>query len=378
MSARRPLLASLLLSTATCVAPNCSEAQERTTQSILIIDGGATQSEVVADESPSQKISLASSSKRAQATNSPANNAVVTTADVVRQRFANGKVHIERMVTQDAEGNFVNHGEYREFNERGELISSGNYSMGKRTGAWFRVVTPAETKTLNSYPFNKFRAPFTSSVEFIDDQMHGVWIITDKDKRIACQIQLHQGVREGSAVLFHSNGQVFSQSEYHNGVLNGMSIEKTAEGKVVREDNFTDGQKLIVDTEHYPNKSIKSVMRYLSDVQQVATKDNWLTTTLATVSGSNEKQMHGEFVTYYDNGQISTKGRYNRGKLDGLYESWYKTGELASSGEYSQGKQVGPWTWRHANGMKRAAATYVDGQVEGKALAWDDAGKLLR
>lgn len=299
------------------------------------------------------------------------------TAELVRDRFPSGKPHVERKVTLDAEGNYVNNGEYRELSEKGELLVTGHYDHGLRTGLWAKFLSGTESPLLKTYPFNKLRAPFSSTVDFDADTMNGVWVISDRDKHIACEIQLQHGQRQGTTTFYHPSGQVYLQSNYENGVLEGQSIEKNQDGKVVREEFYSSGRKQVVDTEYFNNKSVKGVTRYLSAALQVAQPDNWATTSLATYAAANEKELHGEFVTYYDNGQMATKGNYLQGQLHGSYESWFRTGELSASGAYDHGQQEGDWVWRHANGMKRAVATYDKGQVQGDTRAWDEKGKSI-
>lgn len=298
-------------------------------------------------------------------------------AELVRDRFPSGKPRVERRVALDAKGNYVNHGDYREFSEKGDLLVTGSYQHGQRTGVWAKILLGNESQLLKTYPFTKLRPPFTSSVEFETDQMQGVWVISDRDKRVACQIELQHGQRHGTMTFYHPNGQVYLQSTYANGVLEGPSLEKNQDGKVVRDELYTAGRKQVVETDHFNNKSVKSVMRMLTAAQQVAQPDNWISTTLASYSTVGEKTLHGEFITYHENGQVATKGNYDNGQLHGIYESWFRNGELSASGGYDHGKQNGQWTWRHANGMKRAVASYEKGEPQGEIRAWDEQGKTL-
>lgn len=297
--------------------------------------------------------------------------------ELVRDRYANGKPKSERRVTLDTQGNYVNHGEYREFSDKGELLVTGHYDQGVRTGVWAMFLSGTESQLLKTYPFTKLRPPFSSTVEFEAGQMHGVWVIADRDKRVACQVELQHGQRHGTTTLFHPNGQVYQQSSFVDGVMEGISLEKNQDGKLVREDYYTAGRKQAVETQHYSNKAVKSVVRFLTATQKIAQPDNWLTTTMASYSAGGDKEMHGEFVTYHENGQIATKGTYKNGQLHGTYESWYRTGEMAASGAYDQGQQNGQWIWRHANGMKRAIVTYDQGKPEGDTRAWDEQGKAV-
>ena len=50
----------------------------------------------------------------------------------------NGNVKIEREVTTDADGNYVNHGAWRMWDDAGKLVAEGRYEMGRRSGQWTR------------------------------------------------------------------------------------------------------------------------------------------------------------------------------------------------------------------------------------------------
>jgi len=153
----------------------------------------------------------------------------------VRERFKNGMIKIEKNVTIDSDGNFVTHGLYTEWNEKGALVQTGNYKNGKLDGAWIKICQASQAKMFDSFPYNKFKAPFQSTVEFVDGEMNGVWSITDANDRVVNNISLEEGLRHGSAVWNLPSGLSVYESEYENGVLNGKFIEKDLTGKVVKQ-----------------------------------------------------------------------------------------------------------------------------------------------
>src|SRR5262249_9379461 len=58
--------------------------------------------------------------------------------ETIRERYDDGKVRIERQVTLDADGNYVNHGEWKMYSHAGDVVAEGHYDMGKRIGTWTR------------------------------------------------------------------------------------------------------------------------------------------------------------------------------------------------------------------------------------------------
>ena len=298
-------------------------------------------------------------------------------SETIRERFKDGRVHIERHVALDSEGNYVNHGNYEEWSNNGDVVCTGSFNMGQRQGPWIRFHSQKDAKLFTTQPYVRFKPPFQSSVEFENGQMNGVWAITDADRRVVSQIQLTRGTRNGQCTWFYPNGQVMFQADYTNGVLNGMFVEKSAEGKVVREEVYIEGQRSEVVKEQFANKTTKSETNYLTASQRVVTQDDWATVSLATYSTAGERVQHGPFIVYHENGQVKLRGSFERGVATGTFESWHPNGEKAVQGQYQSGKQQGKWSWWHPNGMRQSLATYDQGEVTEDVLAWNDQGKRV-
>lgn len=297
--------------------------------------------------------------------------------ETIRERYKDGKVHVERQVALDADQNYVNHGSFTEWSAKGEVVTSGTYEMGNRQGPWIKFYQAKEAALFNTQPYTRFKAPFQSAVEFKDNKMDGLWAITDAEHRVVSQIQLTGGIRNGQATWFHPNGQVLYQADYKDGILDGVYIEKSAEGKVVRNDKYVDGRRSETVKDYYPSKALKSEMSFLSPPQIVVSKDDWDSAKLATYSATGEKIKHGSYRTYFENGQLMSVGSYDRGSQTGSFESWHANGEKAASGNYVAGSQDGAWSWWHENGMRKASATYKRGRADGEVLAWSDSGKRI-
>lgn len=98
-----------------------------------------------------------------------------------------------------------------------------------------------------------------------------------------------------------------------------------------------------------------------------------------------ENKSMKEFVEYYENGRIKSKGflqgskkqgkweffsenneilkeeNYKDGKLHGLFKRWFENGQLAIECEYSKGKCNGKWIEYYENGNKKEEGYYQDG-----------------
>ena len=62
--------------------------------------------------------------------------------ELIRERYLDGKVRIERQVTLNNEGNYVNHGTWKMYSPQGDVIAEGQYNFGERNGMQTR--SPSE------------------------------------------------------------------------------------------------------------------------------------------------------------------------------------------------------------------------------------------
>jgi antitoxin component YwqK of YwqJK toxin-antitoxin module len=300
-----------------------------------------------------------------------------TDVEIIRERFKNGAVHIERQVSLDVDDNFTNNGSYQEWNERGELIATGRFSNGLMQGPWVKLLPTKGVPLLSTYPYSKFKGPFQSTVNFDGGRMNGVWTISDSENRVVSQIALVDGNREGQSNWFHHNGTVLYQANFSNGTLHGSYIERASDGKLVQDLNYQQGQRSEVIRQFYPSKAIRNEIVHLSALQSVVTSDDWSATQLAKLDSTGDSVPHGSFVHYFENGQVNVRGTHDRGQLVGQYESWHANGERSATGMYQQGKEEGKWVWWHPNGMRRAAASYSSGTADGPLLTWNEQGKRI-
>ncbi len=67
--------------------------------------------------------------------------------------------------------------------------------------------------------------------------------------------------------------------------------------------------------------------------------------------GTTKNQVkEGEWLFYYKNGNLQTKGTFVAGELEGLQEVYYENGQLRYKGNFKQGKRVGIWYFYNEDG----------------------------
>ena len=92
-----------------------------------------------------------------------------------------------------------------------------------------------------------------------------------------------------------------------------------------------------------------------------------VSSSLSTSSSNKEKAtINGIRKTYYDSGQLKTKGEYFLGLKKGLHKEWDEQGRLILEGFYSEGKANGLMKWYHEAGHIAGAGNMVNDIREGK------------
>ena len=142
-----------------------------------------------------QSFSSASSAAQLDEHGTPAACAVQAydEVEVIRERYPDGKIKIERQVTLDADGNYVNHGPWKLYSPSEIIIAEGQYDMGKRVGNWTRWLGKNDSKVFAQQPFKSFKPPFASQATFTDGVMDGEWLVVDADNNKMLQISLTVG-----------------------------------------------------------------------------------------------------------------------------------------------------------------------------------------
>jgi antitoxin component YwqK of YwqJK toxin-antitoxin module len=69
----------------------------------------------------------------------------------------------------------------------------------------------------------------------------------------------------------------------------------------------------------------------------------------------------GLWASYYENGQLESQGKFNsEGYENGLWEAYFENGKLNYKGEYNNGMPVKEWIISFDNGSLEASLTFTD------------------
>ncbi len=305
--------------------------------------------------------------------------AEVPISELIKERYPNGSVRIERRATQDAQGNYVNHGSWKMWDERGNPVAQGSYDMGNRTGLWTRWYRNGQDAELFGHvPYSQFPAPYISQASFKHDQLDGLWTIHDSKMRKISQIRFADGKRHGTATWWFASGRKMREIEYRDGDLDGQYLEWNAEGKLAVKDTYQNGHKLAPKLTNHPGGTKKSEGMYLFAKEVEQSPDDWWNCKLMVTNRAGHEERHGAWKSWYTNGQIQLEGNYEHDVQIGTFTWWHSNGQKAQEGRFDHGKQDGDWTWWHANGQKSINGEYTHGNPTGRWTWWKEDGRVVQ
>ena len=300
--------------------------------------------------------------------------------EVIRERFANGAVRIEREVIQDAEENYVNQGNWQMWDERGNRVATGQYRGGKRHGTWTSWHLKDESSLFSSAPFNAFTSPFISQAVFEDGNLHGTWMIYDAKQRKICEWPYEDGERHGKWTWWYPSGRKMQEVTYEHGDVEGEVFQWNAASRLVAKSMYEEGRRLEKKTVYHPDsqRQKKTEGMYLFAKRVPQSPDNWWNARLAPEKPVGKDEKHGFWTSWHPNGQEKMRGKYRYDVEVGKFTWWHSNGQKSVEGTFENGKRHSKWTWWHPNGQKSAQGQFSYGGQNGRWIYWNPTGKVTQ
>ncbi len=322
--------------------------------------------------------------------------------EIVKERYPNRAVKVERHVMLDDHRNYVNHGLWTMYSPSGTMMARGEYFRGNRQGKWTRwfideaeaevaelsqqtagehaAAAPVKSDLLTGPEFEGFRRPFISEANFADGKLVGVWTIVDTDDRVICTWEFNQDQLQGTAVYYYPNGQKRREMQFDKGVLVGEWKEWEANGTASRVDTYIEGRRKVPYTERYDSGEKYCQGSYLYAKAVVTVKHDWWNGAVDIALGDDtgEKLKQGMWTYWFRNGGKLTEGEFEAGQPVAMHVWWYENGQQKAQGDYIAGQQSGNWIWWHENGIKKTEGPIVDGHKVGVWSEWKEDGTLAQ
>lgn len=307
-----------------------------------------------------------------------------STSELVRQRFPNGAIAVEREVIELENGDFVNHGSYVQKNEAGNIVVTGNFNKGEREGEWRKQLSSSASTHLLGQQKKAFKEPITSKAEFVDGKLSGDWTCSDAAGRLVFVWGFEDGLRSGLSTWFAPDGKVIRSISYNKNRADGAAHVVVSKNGVPEDVVFSDGKMRQRIQQKYPAiKGKPPVLRsdewFLVPTPLNLTVNDWENSQITYAEADqNDQVRHGTSTTYFPNGRKEIEGQYSFGKRTGRFAWWYSNGQESTVGAYENDLEQGSWTWWHENGMKKAQGEFVDGARVAQWSLWSENGKLVK
>lgn len=298
--------------------------------------------------------------------------------EVIRERYNNGAVRIERQVILDQNQNYINHGQWRYYLPNGRVTAQAYFVNGKKSGAWSRWLTIKDTPVLRQLPFNQFQAPFLNTFHYQNDSLQGKWKLQDSANRTIFEIDLQEGKRNGACTWYFVNGQKFQEFHYQSGKLHGTFRKWNTQGKLTEDRKFVEGREIGTITEFHRPGIKKLEYGVLAGEVESLTLDNPWNLEFATEKKIGPDIKNGNVTAWYPNGQVQFTGQFKDDVQHGNFVWYYETGQKQAEGNFANDQRADVWVWWHENGMRASAGRYVAGLPAGNWQWWLADGKLSR
>jgi antitoxin component YwqK of YwqJK toxin-antitoxin module len=145
------------------------------------------------------------------------------------QKYADGKVRVEREIAKYSDNHLVAEGFYREFYPNGEKFAEGQYEKGRQTGKW-------------TYYHDNGKVART--VSYVNGQPDGEWEIFNVDGIVTAKRGYKEGKRAGTWVVYDKEGkQPLREESYADGMADGTWKVWFPNGQLQTEMNFSAGKR---------------------------------------------------------------------------------------------------------------------------------------
>jgi len=86
---------------------------------------------------------------------------------------------------------------------------------------------------------------------------------------------------------------------------------------------------------------------------------------------------HGDFILYYESGNIEIKGQIDQNKNFGKWQYFYESGQMESEGNFVDDLPEGEWKWYYRSGEIREAGSFNGGKRLGLWKQFDESGNVI-
>jgi antitoxin component YwqK of YwqJK toxin-antitoxin module len=211
-------------------------------------------------------------------------------------------------------------------------------AQGKKQGPWSKA-----------YPNSRY---LQYKGQFIDDIPTGIFYYYYPDGRKKAVIDHGTKAERSVATYYSEEGKKMSYGIFRNQKKDSIWVYYTKMGGVSYTESYKngllDGPTIVY---YFPDKPG-------SKVQPVSSVTNY-----------SKGKLNGEYLEYFDSGELEIKGKYLNGEKEGVWEQYHTNGKVMSQSRYKKGVRHGYQYAFDQSGKKISEQYFYQGKkLTGKAL----------
>jgi len=187
--------------------------------------------------------------------------------------------------------------------------------------------------------------------ELINGELDGFGRYLDEFSRTEGKVLYKNGIAEGKAIYYDSDGDISEDRMYRNDKKNGVNNYYRKGGILSSRYNYTDGKLDGTSSTFYNDGTIKCSANYV------------------------DGELHGDYICLYPDGSKDVKLGYKEGKADGERIDYYPNGNLKAKEIFKDGLYNGTNTYFDINGNETSNIKYANGEVTTSYVQKDRSGK---
>ncbi|MBW6491448.1 MAG: toxin-antitoxin system YwqK family antitoxin [Lentimicrobium sp.] len=207
------------------------------------------------------------------------------------------------------------------------------------------------------------------------------------------------GLKQGKWKFFYPDGKVKTEGVYRDDKRNGYFKEYDEKGMLtdvskyvndIRQEEVPELVKLDVRTDYYPDGKVKTRASYKGEIPEGIRREYAQTGEVISAYTYKNGKLIGEGIVddegmregawkeFYEDGQLRSEGVYRNGNRIGKWRFYHPDGALEQEGNYNnQGNTNGLWKWYYSNGLVLREENFLNGNSEGIFTEFDENGDII-
>ncbi len=203
----------------------------------------------------------------------------------------------------------------------------------------------------------------------------GLWKYFYTDGTLMEEVTYLNDKKNGFLKRYDENGVLTSIEKYINDVLQEDAPElKEYE---IRRDYYANGQVKIEGS--YFNDKPDGIRREYDEDGNILKGYVFFEGVLSAEGIIDENgKRQGPWKEYYPSGKLMAEGKYKNSNRVGEWRFYHENGNLEQEGKYTASQiPTGEWLYYHENGELYRVENYLDGELDGEYLEYNDTGKVI-